>query len=219
MFKLKNQFKIIYLFSITFISLLFIFNNKVMAMDDLVNEITEENEIIQENEEDIISIQKFCSLHEMGHALVAYDLSQIDSGNDLINLKTIELKVNNKEIQKDGVILKELIEGGVDFSFDRSQFGYLFSLNVSLGGPEAEKRIKMPIEELKYKGHDDEKDIQDIIEYIIQRDWFSEYYSKTNNIEETKQNIRNFAQEKTEQIIDKYERFLSPLADELLEKK
>ncbi|PWV43955.1 MAG: hypothetical protein DF280_01725 ['Brassica napus' phytoplasma] len=53
--------------------------------------------------------------------------------------------------------MKELIEGGVDFSFDRSQFGYLFSLNVSLGGPEAEKRIKMPIEELKYKGHDDEK--------------------------------------------------------------
>lgn len=43
--------------------------------------------------------------------------------------------------------------------------------------------------------------------------------NETNNFEETKQNIRNFSKIKTENIIEKYEIFLSPLADELLEKQ
>ncbi|PWV43956.1 MAG: hypothetical protein DF280_01730 ['Brassica napus' phytoplasma] len=64
------------------------------------------------------------------------------------------------------------------------------------------------------------KDIQDIIEYIIQRDWFSEYYSKTNNIEETKTKYSKLcSRKKLNKLLTNMKDFLSPLADELLEKK
>ncbi|MBS2126582.1 SVM family protein ['Fragaria x ananassa' phyllody phytoplasma] len=212
MVKLKNQFKTIYLCLIAFIGLLFLFNNhQVMAMDNLVNEINEEIETnLETNQENILNIQKFCALHEIGHAAVAYELSKIQSEFNLINLKTIELKINNEKNT----------EGGVNFSFDKSQYGYLFSLSVFFGGPEAEKRSTTPIEDFKYKGDDDEKDIENIAQYIIQRGWFlDDFYFATDSLEVRKNKIKNIAQTKTQEIIDKYEEFLSPLADELLEKQ
>lgn len=48
MFKLKNQFKIIYFCLITFISLLFIFNNKVMAMQNNKNKQKSDVDLMEE---------------------------------------------------------------------------------------------------------------------------------------------------------------------------
>ncbi|WP_323847641.1 MAG: SVM family protein [Phytoplasma sp.] len=207
MFKLKNQFKIIYFCLIIFIVLLFLFNNhQVIAMDNLANEITEETE---ETEEIMISMQKFCALHEIGHAVVAYELSKIQSEFDLIKLKAIELKTDNEET----------IKGSVDFSFNKSEYGYLFSLSVFLGGPEVEKRITMSIGDFKYKGDDDEKDIENIIQHIIERGWFlGDFYLPTDSLEMRKNKIKNIAQTKTQEILKQYEEILLPLADELLEK-
>nr|ABU55760.1 hypothetical protein [Clover phyllody phytoplasma] len=53
MFNLKNQFKIIYLCLITFISLLFIFNNKVMAMQNNKNKQKSDVDLMEEAVEEL----------------------------------------------------------------------------------------------------------------------------------------------------------------------
>ncbi|MGM1458892.1 MAG: SVM family protein [Columbia Basin potato purple top phytoplasma] len=222
MFKLNTNhifFKII-----LFIGLgLFLINNnyQVMAMEGLFHEenqeITEteleENEAITNtiSKPNTMNKQKFVSLHEIGHAVVAFELSQRSREYPgLIKLKRIELKHDD-----------EKINGSTDFSFDRDNlFGHLFALSVYYGGLEVEKTITTPIEEIKNRGQHDEQDIEKTAQYITERGWFlGNLYLSTDSLEIRKDKIKNSAQTKTQEIIQQYQKFLSPLADELLQRE
>ncbi|CAM11645.1 Conserved hypothetical protein [Candidatus Phytoplasma australiense] len=212
MFKKKEKLQLLKIFLFFFLGLIFITNNSVMAMNNSINEEISEITKKEENEEikKIISLQKFCALHEMGHAVVAYELSQ-RHGTYLINLIKIELIQDNKNI----------VDGTTEFVFDKEDpFGNLFALSGFYGGLEAEKTIKIPIENFKNRGNHDEQDIERIVQYIIEKRWFLEnFYSSTDSLETRKVKIKDIAQQKTQEIIKQYEKFLSPLADELLQKQ
>ncbi|WEX20450.1 MAG: putative secreted protein, SAP55-like [Candidatus Phytoplasma citri] len=219
-FKIKKQLHLLKIFLFFFLGfLLLITNNSIIAMNNLINEeiqeITTNEEIPEitekaENEEKIISVEKFCALHEMGHAVVAYELSR-RHGTSLINLTEIELIQNFGHIS----------DGTTDFTFDKAHpFGNLFALSGFYGGLEAEKTIKIPIEKFEKKGNHDEQDIEKIVQHIIAKGWFLEdFYSSTDSLEIRKDKIKNIAQRKAQEIIKQYEKFLSPLADELLQKQ
>ncbi|MDO8079081.1 hypothetical protein OC716_02370 [Candidatus Phytoplasma aurantifolia] len=196
-------------------------NYQVMAMEGLFNEEIQEikDKEIEENEEitniisktNIMTKEKFVSLHEIGHAVVAFELNQRNKEYpDLIKLKKIELKQDD-----------EKIDGSTDFSFDRDNpFGHLFALSVYYGGLEAEKTITTPIEEIKNRGRHDEQDIETKTEYIVQRGWFiGDFYLSIDSLEIRKDKIKNIAKRKTQEIIQQYQEFLSPLADELLQRE
>ncbi|MDV3166496.1 MAG: SVM family protein ['Waltheria sp.' little leaf phytoplasma] len=213
------MFKFVLFISLGFF--LIINNDQVMAMEDLfheeIQEITETN--LEENEEiinninkiNIMTKQKFVSFHEIGHAVVAFELSQRSKEySGLIKLKKITLKQDD-----------EKIDGSTDFSFDKNNsFGHLFALSVYYGGLEAEKNITTSIEEIKSRGQHDEQDIEKTTQYIIERGWFlGDLYLSTDSLEIRKDKIKNIAQTKTQEIIRQYQEFLSPLADELLKRE
>ncbi|MDO8057518.1 SVM family protein [Candidatus Phytoplasma gossypii] len=222
MFKLKPNllfFKFVLFINLGFF--LIIHNNFVMAMEDLsheeIQEIketeSEENEALTStiSKSNIMTKQKFVSLHEIGHAVVAFELNRRNREfSDLIKFRRIELKEDDKKI-----------DGSTDFYFDRdSAFGHLFALSVYYGGLEAEKIISTPIEQIKSRGEHDEQDIEKTVEYIIQRGWFlGDLYLSTDSLEIRKDKIKNIAQQKTQEIIQQYQEFLSPLADELLKRE
>ncbi|MGL9687988.1 MAG: SVM family protein [Candidatus Phytoplasma sp. TWB_XP] len=217
MFKIKNNLLLFNIILFISLGLFLIINNvnQVMAMEGLfheeIQEITETES--EENEEitNTISKEKFVALHEIGHAVVAFELSQRHREYpDLIKLKGIELKQDD-----------ETIDGSTDFSFDRDNlFGHLFALSVYYGGLEAEKTITTPIEEIKNRGQHDEQDIEQTAQYITERGWFlGDLYLSTDSLEISKNKIKNIAQTKTQEIIQQYQEFLSPLADELLQRE
>ncbi|MDV3148972.1 MAG: SVM family protein [Pigeon pea little leaf phytoplasma] len=216
---MKLMFKLVLFISLGFF--LIIHNYQVMAMEDLfheeIQEITETD--LEENEEiinninkiNIMTKQKFVSFHEIGHAVIAFELSKRSKEYPgLIKLKKIKLKQDD-----------EKIDGSTDFSFDRNNlFGHLFALSVYYGGLEAEKIITTSIEEIKSRGQHDEKDIEKTAQYIIERGWFlGDLYLSTDSLEIRKDKIKNIAQTKTKEIIQQYQEFLSPLADELLKRE
>ncbi|MDC9032286.1 SVM family protein [Columbia Basin potato purple top phytoplasma] len=216
MFKLKKHLLLLNIFALFFLGLFLINNNyQVRAMESLfheeIQEITETE--LEKNKEitNTISKEKFVALHEIGHAVVAFELSQRHREYpDLIKLKGIELKQDD-----------EIIDGSTDFSFDRNNmFGHLFALSVYYGGLEAEKTILTSIEEIKSRGQHDEQDIEKKAQHIIEKGWFSgNFYLSTDSLEIRKDKIKNIAQTKTQEIIQQYKKFLSPLADELLERE
>ncbi|MDV3174864.1 MAG: SVM family protein ['Bonamia sp.' little leaf phytoplasma] len=222
LFRLKQQqlylLKIFLFLCVGF--LLLIANNSIMAMNNSINEEIQEiiNEEIpetterEENEEinKVMSLQEFCTLHEIGHAVVAYELSR-RSGTHLIDLEQIEFLKDTED---------NLVDGTTEFAFDKKHpFGSLFALSGFYGGLEAEKTIKMPIENLKNRGNHDEQAIEQMAQHIINKGWFlEEFYSSTDSLEIKKGKIKNIAQQKAQEIIQQYEKFLLPLADELLQK-
>ncbi|MFT2804569.1 SVM family protein [Candidatus Phytoplasma asteris] len=223
MVKLKKHLLLFNIILFISLGLFLIINNvhQVIAMEGLfheeIQEITdteiEENEEITNNisKTNIMTKEKFVSLHEIGHAVVAFELNQRSKEYPgLIKLKRIELKHD-----------EEKIDGGTDFSFDKnSMFGYLFALSVYYGELEAEKTITTTIEEIKNRGQHDEQDIEKTAQYITERGWFlGDLYLSTDSLEIRKNKIKNIAKTKTQEIIQQYKEFLSPLADELLQRE
>ncbi|PQP79353.1 hypothetical protein C6B37_02025 [Candidatus Phytoplasma phoenicium] len=215
MMKLQNQFKIISsicLFS--FLGLFLINNYQVMAMNNLINEEIQEITDMEENEEvkNTISVQKLGALHEIGHAIVAYELSQQRKDAYLINLKKIKLTQDDD---------KKITNGETNFVFDKEKpFGHLFALSVFYGGLEAEKTITVPIEKFKSIGNHDEQDIERTAQNIVDKRFFlGDFYSSTDSLKIRTNKIKNIAKTKTQEIIQQYKEFLSPLADELLKKQ
>ncbi|MDV3167116.1 MAG: hypothetical protein Q8784_01640 [Vigna little leaf phytoplasma] len=171
MFKLAKK-RFLFLFSI-----LFLINNnhQIVAMNtsSLSNEEIQEIKADEEIE-NTISIQKFCALHEIGHAVVAYELSK-RHGKYLIDLIQITLISNNQTIA----------DGTTEFIFDKEDsFGNLLALSAFFGGLEAEKTLQYQLPTFKYRGQHDEQDIEKTEQHIIAKRWFLEdFYLPTDSLE------------------------------------
>ncbi|MCQ9618825.1 MAG: SVM family protein [Candidatus Phytoplasma pruni] len=113
MIKLKNQLNIIYLCLITFISLLFIFNNKVMAMNNLNDENSINNEINKlylERKELTTKIKYFRIYHLDDDIKLQKKLNNLD--------QTIK---NLYQMRSDVNILKYINEQIWHYSYERNQ--------------------------------------------------------------------------------------------------
>ncbi|EMR14765.1 MULTISPECIES: SVM family protein [16SrII (Peanut WB group)] len=209
MFKLNKQLSLFNIILFIFLGFLFVVNNyKVMAMKNDKNKSFSEvkdEEILFSNDSEV-NIDKIYALHEVGHAIVAYELGQRHS---LIDIARINLDKQQEN----------LIAGTTTFQADDDHFSLLDQLAFYFGGIEAEKTTNEPLEQIKYRFQHDEKEIKIILKKIIQNKLFLDLYSNANSIEEQKNILKNIAQKMAEEVIIKYRNYLCIIAEELLQKK